>query len=107
MKIVDNSLANRDLFAIDVDSDLGEACGVLFKIREGKLIGKFHRFLRNIEGVSRSAMIQSFVVDFYTDSRDVGEYTFPAEVFLSDECEGDKQNSGYLMALRRVQVCVV
>src|SRR5690625_7028744 len=90
MKIVDNSLANRDLFAIDVDPDLGEACGVLFKIREGKLIGKFHRFLRNIEGVSRSAMIQSFVEDYYTDSEDMGMATIPDEVYLSDAMEDRK-----------------
>src|SRR5690625_5528414 len=43
MKIVDNSLADRDLFALDVDPDLGEARGAHFKIREGKLIGKLDR----------------------------------------------------------------
>lgn len=104
MKIVDNSLANRDLFAIDVDSDLGEACGVLFKIREGKLIGKFHRFLRNIEGVSRSAMIQSFVEDYYTDSRDVGASTIPDEVYLSDAMEDDEPLSQYLWEMRGLKV---
>src|SRR6056297_4233858 len=48
MKIVDNKQVNRDIFAIEVDDELQEACGVLFKVREGKLIGKLHRFLKNI-----------------------------------------------------------
>lgn len=104
MKIVDNSLANRDLFAIDVDSDLGEACGVLFKIREGKLIGKFHRYLRNIEGVSKASMIQSFTEDYYTDSGDTGAATIPDEVYLSDEMEDDEPLSQYLWEMRGVKV---
>src|SRR5690625_7203011 len=77
MKIVDNSLADRDLFAIDVDPDLGEACGVLFKIWEGKMIGKFYSFLINIEGVSRAVMIISFFLDSYNDTRVVGRHTYP------------------------------
>lgn len=104
MKIVDNTLANRDLFAIDVDEDLGEACGVLFKIREGKLIGKFHRFLRNIDGVSRSAMIQSFAEDYYTDSSDTGAATIPDEMYLSDEMEDDEPLGQYLWEMRGLKV---
>jgi len=44
MKIVADKKVNRDLFAVTADRDMKEACGVLFKIREGKFIG------RNISG---------------------------------------------------------
>ncbi|MEX0904777.1 MAG: excinuclease ABC subunit UvrC [Balneolaceae bacterium] len=82
MKIVANQEVNRDVFAIEADAGMGEACGVLFKVREGKLIGKFHRFLKNIDDMSKSLMIQSFVEDYYT-----GQYAgaIPDEVYLSDE----------------------
>lgn len=93
MKIVDEKKVNRDLFAIEVEGELMEACGVLFKIREGKLIGKFHRFLKNIEGVERGEMLQSFVEDYYT-GQFAGE--IPDEVYLSDEIEDIEPLSEYL-----------
>lgn len=90
MKIVDNKKLDRDLFAIDVDRELGEACGVLFRIREGKLIGKFHRFLKNIEDLDKQTMMQSFVEDYYTGSYQKGAWVTPDEVHLSDEMVDDE-----------------
>lgn len=93
MKIIDNKKVNRDLFALEVDEELMEGCGVLFKIREGKLIGKFHRFLKNIEGIERGDMLQSFVEDYYT-----GQFAgaIPDEVYLSDEIDDNEPLSEYL-----------
>lgn len=101
MKIVDNKDINRDVFTIAVDEEIGEACGVLFKIREGKLIGKFHRFLKNIDGSSRDILIQSFVEDYYT-----GQFAgaIPDEVYLSDEMEDDEPLSQYLWEQHRKKV---
>lgn len=90
MKVVDHKKLDRDLFAIDVDWDLGEACGVLFRIREGKLIGKFHRFLKNIDEVDKKAMMQSFVEDYYTGSYQTGAWVTPDEVHLSNEMNDDE-----------------
>ena len=80
MKMVADRKVDRDVFALSVDQDLGEACGVLFKVREGKMIGKFHRFLKNIDGLKIGDMLQSFVEDYYT-----GQYTaaIPDEVYTS------------------------
>lgn len=96
MKIVDSKNINRDLFALDVADDIGEACGVLFKIREGKLIGKFHRYLKNIEGVDESVMMQSFVEDYYTDPRGIDSGTVPDEVYVSHEMFDDEPLYQYL-----------
>jgi excinuclease ABC subunit C len=84
MKMVVSKKVDRDVFAIQKNEEIGEACGVLFKIREGKMIGKFHRFLKNIEGLSMGEMLQSFVEDYYT-----GQYTaaIPDEVYLSHEMQ--------------------
>jgi excinuclease ABC subunit C len=93
MKIVDNKQVNRDIFAIEVDEELQEACGVLFKVREGKLIGKFHRFLKNISETTRNIMIQSFVEDYYT-----GQFAgaIPDEVYISEEMEDPEPLAEYL-----------
>jgi len=93
MKIVDNKQVNRDVFAIDIEREIGEACGVLFKVREGKLIGKFHRFLKNIEGKEQDVLIQSFTEDYYT-----GQFAgaIPDEVYLSHAMENPEPLEEYL-----------
>lgn len=83
MKVVAEQQVHRDLFAVIYDPEIQEACGVLLKIREGKLIGKFHRFLRVHAGeASEGELLQAFMEDYYT-----GQYAgaIPDEVYLSHE----------------------
>lgn len=97
MKMVADKKVDRDLFALSVDEEISEACGVLFKIREGKLIGKFHRFLKNIEHLKKGEMLQSFVEDYYT-----GQYTgaIPDEVYVSEDLPEDEPLLEYLWEQR-------
>ncbi|TVR16934.1 MAG: excinuclease ABC subunit C [Balneolaceae bacterium] len=96
MKIVDSKKINRDLFAIEVAEDISEACGVLFKVREGKLVGKFHRYIKNIEDVSQEFMMQAFVEDYYSDPRGVDTGSLPDEVYISHSMEDDEPLHSYL-----------
>lgn len=103
MKMVADKKVDRDVFAISVDDEIQEGCGVLFKVREGKLIGKFHRFLKNIEGLSVHDLIQSFVEDYYT-----GQYTaaIPDEVYISQAMTDDEPLVEYLYQERGKKVPV-
>lgn len=76
-KIVTQEFVDRDLFSLVVDREEGVACGVLFKVREGKVIGRQHKYLRRIEGVPDEDLMQSFLEDHYTDTT-----FFPEEVYL-------------------------
>ena len=96
MKIVDSKKINRDLFAIEVAGDISEACGVLFKVREGKLVGKFHRYIKNIEDIPEEVMMQAFVEDYYTDPRGVDTGSLPDEVYISHSMEDDEPLLNYL-----------
>jgi len=93
MKIVANKEVDRDLFAMDVDEEINTACGVMFKIREGKLLGKFHRYLKNIDGLKKNEMLQSFIEDYYT-----GQYAggIPDEVYVSEELPENEPLLQYL-----------
>lgn len=93
MKMVADRQVNRDLFAVSWDREIGEACGVLMKIREGKLVGKFHRYLRNIGDSTPGEMVQSFAEEYYT-----GQYAgaIPDEVYLSHEMPDPNPLSEYL-----------
>ncbi|MFU8812835.1 MAG: excinuclease ABC subunit UvrC [Balneolaceae bacterium] len=103
MKVVADQKVNRDIFAIAVDEQINEACGVLFKVREGKLIGKFHRFLKNIEGASRGVLLQSFMEDYYT-----GQYAgaIPDEVYVSDALDDSEPLEQYLWEQLRRKVII-
>lgn len=96
MKIVDSKKINRDLFAIEVAEDISEACGVLFKVREGKLVGKFHRYIKNIEDIPQNVMMQAFVEDYYTDPRGIDTGSLPDEVYISHSMEDDEPLHSYL-----------
>lgn len=101
MKMVADKKVDRDLFAIKVDEEINEACGVLFKVREGKLISKFHRFLKNIKGIEKGEMVQSFVEDYYT-----GQHagSIPDEVYVSDELVNEEPLAQYLWEERGKKV---
>lgn len=93
MKMVVDKKVDRDAYALTVDEELSEACGVLFKIREGKLLGKFHRFLKNISHLKEGDMLQSFIEDYYT-----GQFAgaIPDEVYVSHELPEDEPLLEYL-----------
>lgn len=101
MKMVADKKVDRDLFAVRVDEEINEACGVLFKVREGKLISKFHRFLKNIKHLEKGEMLQSFVEDYYT-----GQFAgaIPDEVYVSDELVNEEPLAQYLWEERGKKV---
>ena len=93
MKVVSGEPINRDVFALHIDNEDNTACGVVFRIREGKLIGSLSRIIRNIEGISDREIMQGFVEDYYTSDLS-GE--LPDEVYLSLELEDDGPIFDYL-----------
>lgn len=104
MKMVTREEINRDVFAIHLDEAEDTACGVLFKIREGKLLGRHHKIIRNIEGMAPNAIIQVFVEDYYTGNLAVIE---PEEVHVSHPLEDDGPLIDYLSAQAGRKVAVV
>ncbi len=104
MKMVDDKQVDRDVFALEIDDEIPEACGVLFKVREGKLVGKFHRFLKNIEAYRPSEIIQSFVEDYYTDANKIGNGPIPDEVYVSEELTNKTPLAQYLQRTKGKKV---
>jgi excinuclease ABC subunit C len=77
-KIVAEDMADRDLFALHADREADVAIGVLFKMREGKIIGRQHKVIRPVEGVDDGDLMQRLLEDHYTEAN-----FFPDEVLLS------------------------
>ncbi len=76
-KVVSTDEADRDLFALEADVEENVACGVIFKVREGKVVGRQHKYIRPVEGLDESVLMQRLVEDYYTDTT-----FFPDEVLL-------------------------
>lgn len=79
-KIVDWEMIDRDLFALAVEGD--DACGVVFKIRDGKIIGRQHFYMSHVENRHEDEIIEQFVERYYIDSEDL-----PKEIFLPVDLE--------------------
>ncbi len=79
-KVVDPELVDRDLFALAVTGD--DACGVAFRVRDGKIIGRRHVYLSGVEGKTESEVLQHFVERYYFTAEDI-----PREVFLQSDVE--------------------
>ncbi|MGA9406091.1 MAG: excinuclease ABC subunit UvrC [Bacteroidota bacterium] len=99
-KIVDIELHDRDIIAVAAEGD--DACGVIFKIREGKVLGRQHYYVSKVEGMSESEVIEALVQRYYLESNDV-----PPEVVLSSSIESGDAAKEWLTRQRGKPVDVV
>lgn len=90
-KIVSQDQTDRDLFALAVDREEDVACGAIFKVREGKVVGRQHKYLRRIEGRTGAELMQSLLEDYYLEAT-----FFPDEVYLSEACEAPETLEAFL-----------
>ncbi len=81
-KVVTDPEVDRDLFAVTVDREADAGVGVLFKVREGKIIGRQHKVLRGVEGVEDAELLQRLVEAYYAEAM----FT-PNEVYLAGPLE--------------------
>ncbi len=79
-KAVDLDPLDRDIFAFASEGD--DACGVIFKIRDGKMIGRQHYYMTNVEEKPGSEVLETLLQQYY-----LGADYIPNEVLLSAKIE--------------------
>jgi excinuclease ABC subunit C len=77
-KVVDTKDVDRDIIAVAAKDD--DACGVVFKVRDGKVLGSHHYYLSNVEGKEEREILEILLERYYLDNEDV-----PGELALSGE----------------------
>lgn len=82
-KVVQNDFKDRDLMALVREDDA--ACAVVFRIRDGKIVGRTHFYLEQADWQSDSEIMTTFIEKYYFKSDDI-----PGEILLSQEAEGAK-----------------
>lgn len=79
-KITDQHGDDRDVAAIAADQE--DAVAQVFFIRDGKLIGRDHFYMKIAQGDSRSSILSSFLKQFYA-----GTPFIPREIMVQEEIE--------------------
>jgi len=81
-KIVTEDRTDRDVIAFATEDD--DACAVIFKVRDGRLIGKQHHYLAGVLQMPQEQILQNIIERHYmtTDS-------IPEEIFLPFDLDED------------------
>jgi excinuclease ABC subunit C len=79
-KMVGEEIIDRDIFAVETDDNDG--CGMVLKIRDGKVIGKSHFYLSNVLEKGEDELIENLVINYYTKTDFI-----PDEIYLQKEIE--------------------
>ena len=82
-KVVSADPVDRDVFAVATGED--DACGVVFKIREGKLIGSQHVYLSNTGSTDIADLLSSFLEHYYLETPDLVPQEIMMQVQLPEE----------------------
>jgi len=77
-KILDSTETDRDIISLVSRDD--DACAVIFKVREGKMIGSQHMYLAHVAGKPSGELLEAVLERYYLEQEDI-----PLEVFLSAE----------------------
>ncbi|MCY3487966.1 MAG: excinuclease ABC subunit UvrC [Bacteroidetes bacterium] len=101
-KVVTATPVDRDLFALATARDENAAVGVCFKVREGKIIGREHKIMRQIEGHEDSVLMQRYLENYYTQTA-----FFPEEVFLNIPTSEPEALVEFLSAQRGKKVLLI
>jgi len=79
-KIVMSDSKDRDIFAMASEDD--DACAVIFKIREGKVINRVHYYLSSILHKKPDEILEQFINQYYTRTEEI-----PPEILLMEQIE--------------------
>ena len=88
-KVVQNDPWDRDVFAVAQEDD--DACAVIFRIREGKIIGRVHYYLSGVLHKEYAEVLEHFINQYYNNTQEV-----PQEIFLQLELSSAEVISTWL-----------
>ncbi|SMB91498.1 Excinuclease ABC subunit C [Thermanaeromonas toyohensis ToBE] len=98
-KVISPGREDRDAIALAREHD--EAVGMIFFIREGKLIGREHFFLEGQAGLEAREVMAALVKQFYSRGVEI-----PPEILLEEEAEDQETIATWLSQLKGSKVSI-
>jgi len=99
-KAVDLDATDRDIIAFAAEGD--DACGVIFKLRDGKMVGRQHYYMGNVDQKPEAEILQALLQQYYLEA----DY-IPKEIFLPAELEDPEALTQWLSQRRGDAVTLV
>ncbi|MBD3226143.1 MAG: excinuclease ABC subunit C [Caldithrix sp.] len=99
-KIVQSEHVDRDIVTVAKEDD--DACAVLFKVREGKIIGRSHYYLKKVEWKREKEIVEIFLNQYYQKSDEI-----PREVFVQDTIENQSAVEQWLSGRLQRKVNII
>ncbi|MFQ5822938.1 MAG: excinuclease ABC subunit UvrC [bacterium] len=99
-KVVTDELMDRDIVAVAMEDE--DACGVVFKVRDGKIMGRQHFYLYGVEEEKFENVVSSFLKQFYLKSDFI-----PEEIFLPCEIDDTQEVQHWLSEKHGTKVKLV
>lgn len=81
-RVVDRREVNRDIIAVAAKGD--DACGVIFQVRDGKVLGSRHFYLHNVQDRPEGHLLEALIERYYLEADDL-----PGEIVLSAPVESE------------------
>jgi excinuclease ABC subunit C len=92
-KAVDLDPLDRDIVAFAAEGD--DACGVVFKIRDGKMIGRQHYYMTNVDQKPEAEILEALLQQYYLEADFI-----PKEVLLPSPIDDMEAMQLWLTAKR-------
>ncbi len=99
-KAVDLDSTDRDIMAFAAEGD--DACGVIFKVRDGKMVGRQHYYMGNVEGKAEGEILETLLQQYYLEAEDI-----PSEVVVQTALEDTEAIARWLGERRGESVALV
>jgi excinuclease ABC subunit C len=99
-KAVDLDHTDRDILAFAAEGN--DACGVIFKLRDGKMVGRQHYYMGNVDGKSETEILETLIQQYYLDA----DY-IPKELFLPVQAENRETLGAWLSERKGEAVSLV
>jgi excinuclease ABC subunit C len=99
-KMVMSDLEDRDVFALAHEDD--DACAVIFKIREGKVINRVHYYLSSVLHKSSSEILSHFVTQYYTGNDEI-----PREIYLPEPISEQNLTTQWLTSRAEARISLL
>ena len=99
-KVITPELIDRDLFVAYAEDD--DACAVIFKIREGRIIGRQHHYMTGVEGEKLDKIISHLLIRYYQYADFI-----PKEIYLPINLEETKNLEEWLLERKKLNVRLI
>ncbi|KAA3617546.1 MAG: excinuclease ABC subunit C [Calditrichaeota bacterium] len=88
-KMVQSDSRDRDVIVVKKEDN--DACAVLVKVRDGKILGRVHKYLKQTEWFNEKELLNRFINDYYISTED-----YPQDILVQYEIESLKVIEDFL-----------